>query len=69
MYISVTKARRLLGKRAETLSDDEVSSLTNQLELLAEIFIDTFNSNGSKKQLGVIDKKFVQEDDGATKNN
>lgn len=62
MKISV--ARRHLPERLKKLSDEEVISLVNQLELLAELFIETFESAGSKKQRGVIDTSGREDENG-----
>ena len=51
--MTVKTARRYLPHRLQNLSDEEIGSLIGQLEVIAEIFIETFESAGSKKQLGV----------------
>lgn len=55
MNMTVQKARKILGKRYSKYNDDEISSLISQLEIFAEIYIDVFDKDDSKKQLGVLD--------------
>jgi len=60
--MTIKTARKYLPNKFKNLSDEEVLSLVSQLEILAEIFIETFDKNGSKKQLGVIDSTSVRQD-------
>ncbi len=62
--MNVRDARRHLPKRLKKLSDEQVIALVNQLEFLAEIFIETFEEAGSKKQRGVIDSVIREGDNG-----
>jgi len=38
--ISVLKAREIMGKDADGMTDDEIQELLNQLNSLARIFVD-----------------------------
>lgn len=44
--LSISKARRILGKRADSLSDDQIRELLTTLHLLARQHL---GYNGSKK--------------------
>lgn len=54
--MTTSEAKRYLPKKYKTLSDDQLISLLDRLEQLAEIIID-LAEDGSNKQLGVIDSK------------
>lgn len=60
--MNVKTARKYLPTRLKKLSDEELENMIGQLEILAEIFIDTYEKSGSKKQLGVIDSKMQKND-------
>lgn len=47
--ITASEARKLLGKDADGLSDDQIYALIADLSLLAEQYL---RHNGSKKRLG-----------------
>lgn len=53
--MKITHARKLLPEKLKNISDQELEMLIKELEILAEIMIETFERNGSNKQLGVID--------------
>jgi len=53
--MTIKAARKCLPQKLKNLSDEEVASLINQLEILAEILIESFDAAGSKKHIGVID--------------
>lgn len=60
--MKLEKARKNIRNHGG-LSDDQLRSLLNQLEIFAEILIDAAEQS-SKKQLGVIDVKKVKEHNG-----
>lgn len=47
-FVSTTKARRILGKLADNLSDDQVKEIIRTLHLLAR---EQLCYNGSKKEV------------------
>ncbi len=59
--VTLKTAKRILGKSASKFTDDELLSLINSMEVLAEIYIDTY---GSKKQRGVIDSLKLKSENG-----
>ena len=42
MKLSVAECRRILGKTAESLTDEEVKRISNVLDSFAEMFIESF---------------------------
>lgn len=62
--VSLDHARKILGKRAEPLSDSELQNLLENLYILAEVMIDVVEESGSKKQRGVIDSIGRDHDNG-----
>lgn len=53
--MTILHAKKLLGKYGNTITDDDIQQLLDQLYGLAEIITDQVKANGSNKQLGVID--------------
>lgn len=47
--ISLTKAKRILGKEVKGMTDEEIQSLLNQLYALAEVVASIGDKAGSKK--------------------
>ena len=48
--MTIEKARKILGKKAENMSDEEVQEIISQLETLAHIAIDSFLADQKKKR-------------------
>jgi len=48
--IAIEKAREILGKKAENMSDEEVLDITSELETLAHIVIDSYLAEQKKKR-------------------
>ena len=46
------------------MTDEEILQLIAQLEEFADLMIDEFSDDGSKKQLGVIDSSVRSDDNG-----
>jgi len=40
--ITIERAREILGKKAEKMSDEEVLKITSELEMLANIAMDSY---------------------------
>lgn len=60
--MTIKTARKLLPVKLKNLTDDEVLKLISELEILSEIFIETFEVTGSKKQRGVIDSVELKDE-------
>lgn len=52
--MTVKEARKLLGKKYEKLSDDEVAQLIKQVHELAKLSLDVAREQRLKKTLGEI---------------
>lgn len=55
--MKVAQARKLLPERLKNISDEALEDMLKELEILAEIMIETYERRGSNKQLGVIDSQ------------
>lgn len=62
--MTINHARKLLGVQAKSMSDEQVESLVNQLLSFAEIIVAQITTNGSNKQLGVIDSNYKEGQNG-----
>ena len=57
-------ARKYLPEKYKSMTDEEILQLIAQLEEFADLMIDEFSDDGSKKQLGVIDSSVRSDDNG-----
>lgn len=62
--ITIKQARKILGKQAENFTNEQIEQLLYQLTALAEIAIDSATSQGSNKQLGVLDQLYPEDHNG-----
>jgi len=53
MSVSVTKARKILGKNTRSMSDPEVQDLINQFYGLAEIIAEMVTSGSNMSTMGI----------------
>lgn len=52
---SVQQCRKILGKKAKSMSDDQIKNLLNQMYGLAEVIVDIANEVGSNEKPKVIE--------------
>jgi len=62
--ISTSRARKMLGKEYASMSDSQIEKLIGDLYALADIVTGQIRIKVSNKQLGVIDSKLQEGQNG-----
>lgn len=52
--ITIDKAREILGKKAEKMTDEEVLRIVNDLYQLADIALQAYKSEGAKSEKSML---------------
>lgn len=64
MAISLSQARKILGKEARSLTDPELEDLLNQMYGAAELAVQVVYLRGSNKEQKVIDSSAQEVENG-----
>lgn len=52
--LTITKARKILGKEAHSLTDSQVEGIMRDVTVLADIFLNLESKKGSKSKNGLL---------------
>lgn len=62
--VTIKQARKILGKQSQNFTNEQVEQMLYQLTALAEVVLDSATSQGSNKQLGVLDQLYPEDHNG-----